>query len=75
MKQAEAKLEEMVATELTYLEDLQSIVEGYWGYMVQSKIAQEDDEILSMPDDLKEGKDEIAVGWPNINRLYSFHKT
>ena len=75
MKQAEAKLEEMVATELTYLEDLQSIVEGYWGYMVQSKIAQEDDEILSMPDDLKEGKDEIAVGWPNINRLYSCHKT
>ena len=75
MKQAEAKLEEMVATELTYLEDLQSIVEGYWGYMVQSKASPEDDEILSMPDDLKEGKDEIAVGWPNINRLYSFHKT
>ena len=65
----------MIVTEETYLEDLRAIVEGYYGYMLESKATgDDDDEILSMPEDLKDGKDKIAVSWPTIEKLYTFHE-
>ena len=65
----------MIATEKTYLEDLIAVVEGYWGYMAESrKPGAEDDGMISMPEDLREGKDKIAVSWPTVENLYKFHK-
>ena len=37
LKQAFAKVNEMIATEETYLDDLRTIVNGYWSYMKESK--------------------------------------
>ena len=71
---AHSKIDDLVATENEYVEDLKVIVEGYWGYMVLSKESELEPGIVPMPDDLKGGKDEIAVGWPNINKIYTLHK-
>ena len=64
----------MVATENGYVEDLRVIVEGYWSYMTQSKQEEPPEGVLPMPDDLKSGKAEIALGWPNINKIYQLHQ-
>ena len=64
----------MVATEKTYLEDLIAVVDGYWGYMRESKNADEESDMISMPIDLRDGKDEIAVSMPTTEKLYKFHK-
>ena len=65
----------MIATEETYLEDLRTIVDGYWGYMKESKERGDDsDGIVPMPEDLKDGKDKIAVSVPVIEHLYKFHE-
>ena len=74
LRQAFAKLDEMVATEKTYLEDLIAVVDGYWGYMRESKNADEESDMISMPIDLRDGKDEIAVSMPTTEKLYKFHK-
>ena len=74
IRQAEEKLEEMIATETTYVEDLRVVVEEYWNYMAESKRSPEGEEgMLQMPDDLKNGKDEIAIGMPNIKKIHQFH--
>ena len=65
----------MIATEETYLEDLRTIVDGYWGYMKESKERGDDMEgIIPMPEDLRDGKDKIAVSVPVIEHLYKFHE-
>ena len=65
----------MIATEETYLEDLKTIVDGYWSYMKVSKEkGGQTDDILSMPEDLKDGKDKIAISVPVIENLYKFHE-
>ena len=65
----------MIATEETYLEDLRTIVDGYWGYMKESKEkGGHSDDIIPMPEDLKDGKDKIAVSVPVVESLYKFHE-
>ena len=75
LKQAFAKVSEMIATEQTYLDDLRTIVNGYWSYMKEAKEKRNhDDNIIPMPEDLKDGKDKIAVSVPVIEQLLKFHE-
>ena len=75
LKQAFAKANEMIATEETYLDDLRTIVNGYWSYMKESKEkGDHTDNIIPMPEDLKDGKDKIAVSVPVIENLFKFHE-
>ena len=75
LKQAFAKVNEMIATEETYLDDLRTIVGGYWSYMKESKEkGNHDENIIPMPEDLKDGKDKIAVSVPVIEQLLKFHE-
>ena len=75
LKQAFAKVNEMIATEETYLDDLRTIVGGYWSYMKESKEkGNHNDNVIPMPEDLKDGKDKIAVSVPVIENLFKFHE-
>ena len=65
----------MIATEETYLDDLRTIVNGYWSYMKESKEkGNHNDNIIPMPEDLRDGKDKIAVSVPVIEQLLKFHE-
>ncbi|XP_022243783.1 triple functional domain protein-like [Limulus polyphemus] len=57
-------IQELIDTEEDYVKDLRSIVEGYIVLMKSGEV--------SVPDDLKNGKDKIVFG--NIEAIYEWHR-
>lgn len=67
---AQHKLQELLATEKTYVEkNLKEIVEGYYKYMEESKANPEGR--IKIPTDLTGGRNRIIFG--NIRDIYDFH--
>lgn len=63
------RLQELLESERTYVEDLGQCVE-YIKFMRQNK--DKEDPEISMPDDLKEGKDRMIFG--NIEAIQEWHR-
>lgn len=59
-------IRELVETEKDYVRDLREIVEGYMAIM------RDPNSELSMPDDLRGGKDKIIFG--NMEAIYEWHR-
>ncbi|KAK7507484.1 hypothetical protein BaRGS_00001419 [Batillaria attramentaria] len=60
LKKRQFVIQELYDTELAYVEDLKSIVDGYMAYMKENPL----------PEDM-EGKDKIVFG--NIHQIYDWH--
>ncbi|KAF2357220.1 Dbl (DH) domain, partial [Trinorchestia longiramus] len=65
-RQFNCVITELVETERSYVQDLQSVVDGYMKEMARA------DSDLKMPDDLRDGKDKIVFG--NIAAIYEWHR-
>ncbi|CAB3365057.1 Hypothetical predicted protein [Cloeon dipterum] len=65
-------IKEMLDTERVYVRDLRDVVEGYITFMRSPPPTNPEEEELSMPDDLKAGKDKMVFG--NIEAIYEWHR-
>jgi len=65
-------IQEMIETERVYVRDLRDVVEGYIAFMRAPPQPAADEEELTMPDDLKAGKDKMVFG--NIEAIYEWHR-
>ena len=69
LTQRRYRLQELLESEQTYVQDLEQCVE-YIKFMRTSKEAEEPE--LAMPEDLKEGKDRMIFG--NIEAIHEWHR-
>ena len=59
-------------TEISYVEVLDNIVEGYYPYMTEGKKQVREKGVVIMPSDLATGRDDIALG--NIREIHAYQK-
>ena len=69
---ADIKLEELITTEKSYVDQLKIVVEGYYPYMQEGKKEILEKGVKAMPHELAEGRDDIAMG--NIRAIYTYQQ-
>ena len=69
IEQRHFRLQELVESEQTYVQDLEQCVE-YIKFMRESKEAEDPE--VPMPEDLREGKDRMVFG--NIEAIFEWHR-
>ena len=69
---ADLELKELIATEISYIENLRDVAECYYTYMMEGKKEKREDGVMTMPHELAEGKDRIVFG--NIIPIYTYHR-
>ena len=71
IQQRSYRLQELLESEKVYVKDLEQCVD-YIKYMRETKDKGDDPNEISMPVDLKEGKDRMIFG--NIEQIYEWHR-
>jgi len=71
IQQRSYRLQELLDSEKVYVKDLEQCVD-YIKYMRGTKDKGDDPNEISMPEDLKEGKDRMIFG--NIEQIYEWHR-
>ena len=71
IQQRSYRLQELLDSEKVYVKDLEQCVD-YIKYMRETKDKGDDPNEISMPEDLKEGKDRMIFG--NIEQIYEWHR-
>ena len=71
-KKVDIILQELIDTEVLYGEVLKTVVDTYIPFMEESKKETRDKGVPPMPEELKAGRDRIALG--NIRQIHTYQK-
>ena len=71
-KKADIRLQELIDTEISYGELLNTVVDTYIPFMEESRKETRDKGVPPMPEELKAGGDRIALG--NIRQIHTCQK-
>lgn len=71
-KKVDIRLQELIDTEISYGEVLNTVVDTYIPFMEESKKESRDKGVPPMPEELKVGRDKIVLG--NIRQIHTYQK-